>query len=501
MISVKNIHIKHLIMMAVNGYNNCELRSFNLVNTGVEQQILNRIVNENGKIDPAVISRNVSSIVVPNTESEGVAPIINGWQEKRYIFILQVDVEFSMGNGRVYFFQGYTDYKGVNESSLSIDPELIFTINSFVSITHSKFRDNIRGVYTRDILTGSGNVLADTSRNTVLEEGNNLVTLRPVDVYSGIEAYSFVNELEEYNGYGKSIDSRVTLTRVAVPSDVSNNMPHSWLGKVLNGYKTARTLMDTSLDTGKDSIISISKREVQEPYLEENPLFLLISRTKNQNFISSDIKYRDLQKIQPDIYDRIHLIKTNNTARSIKYSPRSTSSWERTDRNTIVATTLTHSITALMMEHLLQSVSFVAVTNYNLGRAEIDLRFSSMRSMVDAYSNSSDSIDVDIIASFKHRIINEVLYDLTFGFQEYFALLMEADIFSDTLISLAIGDNEQIDYVVPTFANSKFSPVLTTNQDNLYRISSEIDNMLSNVFSTDNQYSRCDMDSNSIHLF
>jgi len=150
---------------------------------------------------------------------------------------------------------------------------------------------------------------------------------------------------------------------------------------------------------------------------------------------------------------------------------------------------------------LLQSVSFVAVTNYNLGRAEIDLRFSSMRSMVDAYSNSSDSIDVDIIASFKHRIINEVLYDLTFGFQEYFALLMEADIFSDTLISLAIGDNEQIDYVVPTFANSKFSPVLTTNQDNLYRISSEIDNMLSNVFSTDNQYSRCDMDSNSIHLF
>lgn len=457
-----------MIVIRTGTYNPMFLRPYEIQATRDSMTpLMNQIAAVGGdNITPMLLAGSAVNVIAPAAQYESLVNIPNGWDIERLRFLLTVRVTYNTGSQQIYYIQGYTDYPGIHElggDRVTFDPNMQFIINSVNVVSMVSMPTAYDSVGLRPNHAESCHVLNDPQMNAYRDSGDKFL-IRPQDVLGGIQ-------LQYRNDYVPEQwqDTRQTVAHECQKSSRSNNIPTSYLSRTLDSFLRAQNR--TGYGQSDSEVMNHARSYIIETSLINNPFIKAISEYQGIS-LTNRFKYGDLLKMNPYLDDRV----VYSPQRDLRGSPiplaGRTEAWTGSNYETLFATTLMHAAPALMLENLIQKMQFLSTNNFigGIPRTTIGPVFS----LVDADISAN-------ITKFIRRLEDEVLRDLTHGFQELYYLDMKVDIFGDTTIDIGLNGKPVIPFTVPMFADHNFTPVLTTQKNRVNATVQGMDNLIQEV--------------------
>lgn len=404
-------------------------------------------VNPLTKINGGLISGLCGQLVVPSANWDSRIHIPNGWNEQRLRFVMEVHYDSHFGT-EVYFFQGYTEFKGISLNG-TIDPDMVFFINSYIRV--NRVFDST-GSYSggfRDTIVESAQVIDGRVHSTV---NSAVYTLRPEDLFTGIQS-NYIGSMHDVYGSGNVVDDRINKATDVIKSRRANAVPSNYLSKVVETYRQASSYAD--FGAGSDDIYSTAIQSSYEGNPYENPFIRTISDLRGMSNITF-FTMNDLARIDPTINTRTHYQRLMETVR-LHRTGDTNDNWTAATLDTQLATIVTHSVSALMIENMIVSVGFHS-TNLTLN-GQLDTRLwpggqaVTTADMRQYYTN------------FVRRFEAEVMPDITMNGTIPVDLVVHADLNGETRIDLSINGGPHEVFVTPSFCDALMAPVVTTNNN------------------------------------
>jgi len=466
--SIVNLEVLSLILTNTGAYKNPVIRPYQ---TTLNSQTFNDFQNkmsqyQNVNISPKMIAGVTNNIITLRPIGEETLPITNGWGSDRFRFILMVRIHSKLGNPRVCYFSGYSDYADQSYSGL-IDPEMRFHINSYTIIEEQHITTpNGAGIMPR--IVESSNIFRPN------EIGSNQIVnyIRPNDVFQVMES-SYLQNGSPNNALSV-FDTRSNYDQ-HTKSYRENNYSLSYLTKLINNYtKSARHVGRQSYgDNDRLTLLSGAIDDSEARSLIENPFIKALAKAYSTSYNTvNNFTLNILTQIDPTVASKINYIAPNREAMGMMSANLDSSEWYFQDRTTIAAQSIVTSLSSLMYDLTISSIKLVSTNMVINGRPQTTL--------IDVKSLLSVDI-TPFVQEFVDRLENEVMYEMTFMNQDSYQLQLEMDIFSVARISLALGGSQMIPYTLPMFADTNFSPVITRDASLKNNLVDDISAMLDNI--------------------
>ena len=445
-----NMSVGKLILQETGTYNPIQNRPYvtNLDAYGMNELIESvRAHGNNGHITGSILAGSASGIVSPSATTFGDIAIANGWSEKRIRFMLEVVVEYNFGSPVAYFMQGYTDYSGVTMNG-NIDPHMAFYINSMVGVSRT-IVPTPYGNVVQEHIKETFQVLNDNQFNKNYMPGMGQI-MRPQDVFNGMQS---IHIREHANvAHGDMYDTRLMLGNDTYASSRNNTLPTNYMAKIIDGYTSASVAAD--FGQNQKSIFAMASNEVYETPIGNNAFIRAISDDNGTGGLTNRFTMDQLSRIDPGVKQKTTFMALGPVAQRNLHQTGSTEYWNGANRETQVATILCNAVPALMMGLVLSQLEFRS-TNDAIGGI-----------MTTAIINAQSLTTADISNHFNifiNRLEKEIIYDFTFRNQEIYKLHMRVDLLGETYVSISLGNQPAVDFVMPSFSDSLFSPVITND--------------------------------------
>ena len=478
--TVNRLTVNKLLLQETGTYNPLHFRPYQ---THIDGQTLDTIVaraeSSVGSIsNPSIFSGISSSVVSPSGTPGQQISIPYGWAERRIRFILELSLENNFNGVELLYFQGYTNYSGVTMSG-AVDPMMEFILNSYMRVTRTTMY-TANGLQYVDRVTDSGQVINGmlmTENVSMVTPGyeHGVYTLRPQDVFVGI---SSIQVTEQYEAYGRGAinDSRVAKTSDTQLSSRTNNIPTNYISKILGSYQTAADSQMYGHDT-KNTINRAHEVSFEhDSRTKDNPFIraLSVCRGGGPNSLRAVFTARELESIDPMLSQKTQYVALTPVARSFLPQIGQAAHWSASDRETVLATMLSTSVPALMMELMISKIH-VRTTNNTIGA-----KFETF--IIDAKSISNADMS-KMYGIFIQRLERELLFDMTFGSQEIVMLDMMLDMMGESSINISVNGSPTVLYQTPSFCDSLLAPVTTTSKDNYFQLCNDFGMIFNNMSS------------------
>lgn len=466
------LQIVKLLLQETGSYNEMYLRPYQTQMDGTTLNSLVQAVNESsyngqGRLDPATISGLASGFVTPSAVPEGNIKIANGWSEKRIRFILEIACKYTVGGEHKIFIQGFTNFNGVSTSS-AIAPDMEFIINSMITVATTYIQTPM-GTQPYEHVVDCSHLLADNTWTNGYEQmqkrkmcPQDIFSLMQTNAMSGSFAFDDFNTSNVY-------DARTILRNEPVKSNRKNSLATGYATKIIDGYRTS--IADTSFSDNELDILNKSRASVSEGVAATDPFLSAV--TQNSGYtMSNKFKFKDLIGIDPNVSSVVTFIVNGHTQLSQLHSAGQTAMWNGSDRYTLVATILSQSVPAIMMDLMISNIVFSS-TNHDVVRQSNTAIIAG-----GGFSNKDLTRNYEI---FKQRLAIEIIKDLTFNHQISYAFTMRVDLLGETWLSLSLEGGPTYDYVTPSFCDSLFVPVITYNPETLTNVSHDFGILMGSI--------------------
>lgn len=443
--------LKQLLLIPTNesGYQNMYQRSYDVAASYGDVNALAETIHQTlGSNGTSSVPINLLAQTVPGVVKLTFGPtyntpiaIENGWGTARLRFLLTTEEEVN-GQTRLVHFQGYTNYPGYTASG-NIDPEMNFSINS-VMIVNKIMYPTGEFYY---MPSAHYNVITRDGEEMYQEVDNPTVLIRPLDVVSSLRNES------KYGGDAAIIHD-FTNTTIAGPMGSSrlNNDAMSYLSKALNGYITGKSLSDRG--SNQEDIYNAAIGQVSEPILTRTEFIQHLFQVKHI-LNATSFKLKDLALMDNTIESRLVLINKNSSEYMLE-RPAFTSATDTMETLTPIPETMrvldmVNSLNALMSANLLSKLG-LSITNETgeLLVAPIDL------------GSYVEGIDMRTYADRVVQHFTHVVYPRINPEGRLLRMLFYSELMGDTSVSVSFDNEPDMIYRFPTFADSLFSPVITT---------------------------------------
>lgn len=397
------------------------------------------------------------------------ASIKNNWTQHRFLFLMEILTE-----GQAYdvitYLQGYTDYSDISMSGY-IPDDLKYYINSVIEVLRVK---NPAGGYSY-VPRRAYNILGDNIKHVDLID-NSEAALTPATILARMSCGINTDKL---------IVSVGDLDTAPVTSSRFNLDNVKYLSKVVNSYTNSKLTTDLSFD--QNDIITQAHTNVQEASLLGNPVLLSVSHITGENrpFVLSQ---RILDAIDPtlkfDSTNRITVHTADNAIQMNKLNNMSVPGADIINSNEIGDTFLAPTIHNLKATYLVQALSSLMAEKMI---TELTVLISNTVGMepvvqpmfVGMFVKGLDQATYfsQVVAEIKTRIL-PVLFDNN---QLLVNAFVNISLMQDSIVSINVNDinNEPTLFRFPTFADSRFSSLIGTNQKQ-----AELSDQFSNLFAT-----------------
>lgn len=444
--------IEKILLTETGTYNNMELRSLR-ANVDLEGISAMQEVTQNGQyITAATIAGVAGGILRPSSESEGTAVISNGWGQSRFRFMMEVTVQQAPGAITRHILSGYTDHADVSFKN-TIDPRMRLFINGGVKINQSvAMTPTGNQTFSRPI--ESYQLLTGNYAPSFGQQGSGIVTqsMRPEDVFCSMS--------KSMLGTANVQDYRSSFALGAKKSRRSNALAPSHLAATLKAHTTV-TAAEENDSYDYSTLMEQARGIVVEDSVAGDAFLSMLQRQtgfKDESFIT----YGELLALDHGLDDRVVVSYLGNTYRNDVHHAGQSEHWHVVSQETTVATIISQSVPAMMMELLLPQVSFRATNQTMDGSFDIRiLGHAGFSNAVDMTPQLQRLID---------RIRLELLRDISRNNMIGVNLTVYADIMGDVKVSVSLNNAPFIDYVTPVFCDSLFSPVLTNVAGGLDRM-------------------------------
>lgn len=449
---VMSMAIAKLIITVTGTYNPMMNRPYTTNLDGrTAESLAERVAEVPGvSISSKLFAGKTAGVIEPSANHYGEVYIPNGWSERRCRFVLEVQSTLSNGTVLVHYFQGYTSYPGIDNYG-NIAPDMEFIINGITGVSRT-MRHTPLGMVPHEILTESFQCLTDNDFNNTKD--NPLYTIRPTDVYNGISTMYINRSLPDY-GEGPLLDTRIRNKAETVRSNRSNNIGTNWLSNVVSSYVQANNVADFC--SGDGDVFSQAAQYCHEDPITDNPFIVAISgangyRTTNRFNTSA------LSNIDPSWVSRKHVLAPSADQMRTLSAAGQTEYWTGGDRPTQVAAMLSQAIPAIMSECLLSNVAFVASNMHSINGVPEVKFVRDPKSIISADMRNMFNKFLTIISG-------DLLFDISYGFNEPFDIFIDADIYNDTILDISISGYGRVVFSVPTFCDNLFAPTICNAQN------------------------------------
>ena len=492
------------ILVVTGAYNEQVRRSFSTNVSGEDEDALTQLLDDShGRADFVGMARLANDIIRPDTAIDKHLSIVNGWDEPRIRFYLELCRDFGNGSKITYAYTGFTDYVGVTEQG-HIDEQMKFHVTSCTIIQRNE------GVSSR----------IHSDKSYYVNEIHYSGSYRPNSVYTNNYEYLMdpANAIYMYeartNHMGEDLNgaplipghSKIGLSAKLI--DRSYNIPSHYLSKLLN---TKRQVLEDdhlySSDDGMDSHASILQRHRTllggsgRPDMMADPLASIYREDGFSD--TATVTYGSLVEYLPSIDSRrITSIvfpagMRQSGARSFEARVRDAGQygleaddWDGAGIETLVATSICQQLPNLMMSELIGSVRFT-VTNEIVGSTILDgsryewIYGNDRRDVRDAIWFMLDlpwDIQHNKRQNFETKVEGIILDSVTKNGLIDINLTVDCDVKAECIVCISIGGGQEYKFIMPCFADSMSSPLITTDVGHYTQVVNDVVGLVDNAF-------------------
>lgn len=461
-----DVQITRLMMIQTGTYQDQLRRS---LTTHLDGALLNQIQNvtRNGaKTTPSALATVASNFVHPSTEGH-VVMIPNGFDTNRIRFMMEVASGDYQGGQIVQYVCGYTDHYGVSAGG-HFDPHTRFYINSVVTTRRVVAQSTLGSQYQQRV-SSADHLLVNSSVPTGFSA---MATaphrMAPEDVFNTMG-------LDVLNSIGQRYDAR-TMFMNGQPkkSRRSNTLAPQWMSKILTAHGKAMTKSRMGQDFS-DSHADIMDEAADLVSEEDVTRDLFLSKLNQCSSFREQghfVEYRELLRMAPNLAAVTKLLRPSQN--DISYQAHNSNHWQGTTHETVIATTLTHSVPGLMMDLMLTKLRFT-ITNRTLD-ASIQYFIGDVKSF------AGDTLNLHpYVEAFMARFIAEIWPGLTKMNSMDIDLNLSFDVLGATSVSVSVQGRPHETFIAPSFCDSLFTPIWGTNAESLQRLASDVSTLCTNL--------------------
>ena len=422
------------------------------------------------RITPTSIAGIASQIMAPTAEPQGNVNIVNGWDTRRFRFVMEVEVEdptpLAAANYSTELLTGYTDYLGANPSG-AIDPNMKFYFNNSVLVRRSVMSTPV-GQHTQFTVTNASHVLANNmllaGQQPVLHtpfSGADTAYLRPTDVMANMQ-------IQTLTGGGEVHDLRsMPVGTTAMKSARANGMAANHIAQCVNAINRASLEMqsDPGQNLGFGTVYTNARTFANEGSIRMDK-FLTYLQDNTHYRQTRYVTFSQLCMIQPGLDAIAAVIFNGGVHQRTPVAQRGqTENWSTTTNETVVANMLGFMMPSIMMDLMLTKLTFSA-TNMTLdGSYQIKVDKALSFANIDLSPYIQRCVD---------RITTEVMPAITHQNQIGVNVMMAVDVAGDTFIRVSYGGGPFTDYNMPSFGDALFSPIVAPSNQYLPGLSHDI---------------------------
>lgn len=459
--------------IAAGTFNPQYIRSYETDPTVAGVEALRSSTRDGTNLSVNALAGVASNIIRPSSQPTALANIVSGWGEDRYRFMAAFDVHMTDGSVKKQILSGYTNYMGVSHTG-SVDPNMQLHINSSMVLRPSRVQTN-RGETVQYHQVSNANVLVNHNQYSAdaMQQQVQQCTQRPQDVYDTLSANSDAMR----DGVEEVLDFRTRMTVNAVNSRRSNNSVSNYLSNCLTAHRSA--IRDVSESSHKFNVLEEASGYATDVDIARDPIMLTLSFSSNTSYRNTGVvTYGDMCTVAPGFDEMAFIMnkgQIHNAGVDVNRMPHevgSTEAMHAPTHDNVAVTILANAITANMADTLLTGVIFTATNHTQTG--EIMVKMDEARTFMDG-------IDVTSHGNYFMNAIKTGLMDVSFGNTRPFMVSVRADIYGETRIELSLDGAQAVPYCIPSFADSILSPVLCQNNDALRTVSTDIENVSTNI--------------------
>ncbi len=483
-VNQQKCEVKYFVMVQTGTYKEQFIRPFNVKATSQNVLDLEEATRGGMNLGVSAVQEIASSIVAPAANTEGVTAIENGWDSRRFRFIMVVEETHpfigSSNTQRVFF--GYTDH--CDASFNHLDPNMRIYFNSETVIANN-IEQTPMGPVMKSHLVGANQIISPvdvTAGPTNIYQSASTHLIRPEDIFNLGQTEAVAQKLHStgiINGpIDQSIDYR-TLTGKGADYKYSrreDSSPVRFLSGTLSAYQHAVKEADADhLDgfngTGFETLLGEASSHSCNQKLSSNA-FLSILRERCGYMENGYVTLADLQQCYPETsYDSVTKYSMDNgqSIRKISYAEHS-EVWGGADNLSIAASLIGQTVPSVMMDTLFRSISFSVTNGSGPNQYHIDINPNMTKTMVTV---ARDMIQGNII-EFERRLKTDILNIISRGNQIPFRMVVSSDLAGETIIDISVGSENLTRFIAPTFSDALSAPVITRDMNLVKAISSDM---------------------------
>lgn len=465
-----SLRVIKLLVINSGTFNPMYLRPYEThYNHNVESALQRSLQENNGRTASSLLTGIANQFMMPAMQHNGQANIVNGWEQPRAKFSMIVEVRMETGTIYYYQLQGFTSHYDLSHGG-HIDPDTVFYVNSYTRTSRTEIQGPM-GREVREMITESAQVINGRLVKSMLPTEMNVFGLRPGDMYAAMQTDAISGRMNPHDN-AMIYDSRRALSMNSVPSERSNNMPTQLVARMIDSYQAGSQQMDVGHDISDK--YTRSRGYVDESNFFAHPFFRNLSDVSGEpeatSFQLKDLLQLDNNAMRPEV---AQFIKLN--AQGMMKIPRvgETQTWHNpADRTAWISSVLINTVPTILIELGVSVMTFSATNEGQGGQNMVVINGA----MDIAGTNISRNLDV-----FKTRFIHEVMRGLTHQNAVTYQLFMSVDLYGHTTIDISYDSSPMTRYVAPSFADSLFSPIITTNENILRSNAHDFNRILENV--------------------
>ncbi len=405
--------------------------------------------------------------------------IQNGWDMKRFRFIAEIHYPSMHGGRLIQYVTGYTNHAGVSTLTHAIDP--LMTLHFDNSILMQEIMEQTPmgpRIYRRPTsvsqILSAGNYYQNFGHN--LGIGSPIRLQRPEDVFSSIASrYTYGA------GDGGMTDFRQSFLQNAQlkMSYRQNGVISNYLARTMDSQATANA--NSEYDAQVEELANAAAaRAAEQSVAKDNFLSWLLERGLLND--GASVTWGELVSQAPQA-DQVAKFFVQGQAQMMEptHQTGSTENWNVASNETIMASILSQSLPSVMLDCMVTKM-WARFSNRIVNPAALAGNHSQH---TVAFMNRPPMGLMEDMTSMYPMLVDaiqrRVLPDATMDGMWSYDITVSVDVFGESYYDISLEGNPTIRYCTPTFADTLFAPVVTTNPAALTSMSSDIDMLLNTV--------------------
>jgi len=460
--------VTRLILREMGEYNDMPIRSFVTDYTPRRADELVEATRGGQDIDAGVLAGVAGRVIRPASRVEGVAGIVSGWSERRFMFIMTVELRKSDNSIMEEVLTGFTNYIGasvMDSRNVKLDREMTFHFNSRFKVRTMKAFGRDGAIWTGTI-SDNAQVLARQSRPSFStrpgESRNGTMTMRPEDFFvrqsvapSFLDAAGSEGFRDMRAGYG---------SQALKFSRRENTQSAKWLSRTLTAARDA--VSNDFLDDEDPSVVAARGRgKVREQLVNNDQIFREMAED-TQIMESGYVTYGELI----DMRDNHHLDSIVDVVMADRRKPvhrrGDTENWGGSDNETIASTIVANAIPTMLMSCMYTEAEIYCTNDTINGE-----HFVKVSHLVPYLPETDlDEMFNQFISMIKHELLPDlfpedgILYEMT----------VRSSIMGECNIEISVENGPFARFTYPVFCDSVMSPILTERDEVLDTLTKDI---------------------------